>query len=312
MARIVIALGGNALQRDGRASAADQQAVARETAAKLAILVSQGNQLIIVHGNGPQVGNIVLNEQATSTSKAPAMPLDSCVAMSQGSIGYWLQQALTDELHKIGIHSQAVSIVTQSVVDADDPNFQNPEKPIGPFYASEDEARASSKDGHVFREDSGRGWRRVVASPVPIAIVETDAITALVDSGVPLIVGGGGGIPVIKQSDGTHKGVEAVIDKDFCAALIADRIKADRFIILTSVPAVMTGYGTPEQKSLALVSYEQLQQHIADNQFGAGSMLPKIKAVQQFVKQSGKPAVIGELEEIEAVVAGQAGTTITP
>ena len=312
MAKIGVALGGNALQRKGKASAAEQKAVARETAAKLVAIVKQGHQLIIVHGNGPQVGNILLGQHAANSKDVPAMPLDTCGAMSQGSIGYWLQQALNDEFQKHNLNKQAVSIITQMVVDKDDPKFLNPEKPIGPFYESEAEAKQSS-DGqdYTFREDSGRGWRRVVASPLPVEVVETDAIKALTDAGVTLIVAGGGGIPVIKQADRSHQGIEAVIDKDSSAALIAELVGADQFMILTSVSMVMLGFGTPDQTSLETVSSADITRYINEGQFAAGSMLPKVQAAQQFVNHSGNNAVIGELSEIEAIMAGTAGTTIT-
>lgn len=313
MARIVIALGGNALQRKGKASAADQKAVARETAEKLAAVVSQGHQLVIVHGNGPQVGSIMLGQQAINSEEMPAMPLDTCGAMSQGAIGYWLQQALNDEFQKNNLNRQAVSIITQTVVDEDDPKFLSPKKPIGPFYDSEAEAQAASSGrDYVFREDSGRGWRRVVASPSPVEIVETEAIKVLTDAGVTLIVAGGGGIPVIKQADGTHQGIEAVIDKDLSAALIAELVGADQFIVLTTVSAVRLGFGTPEQQVLEVVSSGDISRYINEGQFEAGSMLPKVQAAQRFVSQSGNNAVIGELREIKAIIAGQAGTMITP
>lgn len=320
MAKIVVALGGNTLQRKGRASAAEQKAVAQETAAKLAEVISQGHQLIIVHGNGPQVGNIIIGQHVIESEDVPAMPLDSCVAMSQGSIGYWLQQALSNELQKSDLKNQlnsqfsrqAVSMITQTVVDKDDPNFLDPQKPIGPFYNSESAAKDAFNDkSYVFREDSGRGWRRVVASPLPIAIVEIETIKALIDANVTLIVAGGGGIPVVKQVDGSHKGIEAVIDKDLSAALIAELVGADQFIILTTVSAVMLEFGTPDERSLKVASSADITRYIAEDQFGSGSMLPKVQAAQQFVDHSGHNAIIGELNELEAIVAGQAGTTIT-
>lgn len=313
MARIVVALGGNALQRKGKASAADQKAVARETAAKLAAVVSQGHQLVIVHGNGPQVGNILLGQHAADSEAVPAMPLDTCGAMSQGSVGYWLQQALGDEFQKNNLNRQAVSIVTQMVVDKDDPKFLNPEKPIGPFYDSEADAiKASDGQDYTFREDSGRGWRRVVASPLPVEVVETAAIDALINAGVTLIVAGGGGIPVIKQADNTHQGIEAVIDKDSSAALIAELVGADQFFILTSVSAVVLGFGSANETPLTTASSADIERYIDEGQFGAGSMLPKVQAAQRFANHSGNNAVIGELNEIEAIMLGKAGTTITP
>ncbi|TXD98481.1 carbamate kinase [Psychrobacter frigidicola] len=313
MAKIVVALGGNALQSKGKVSAADQKAVAKETAEKLVEVINQGHQLVIVHGNGPQVGNILLGQHSIASEAAPAMPLDTCGAMSQGSIGYWLQQALNNAFHKNNLNDQAVAIVTQTVVDEHDPKFLTPEKPIGPFYDSEAEAvKTSNGQDYIFREDSGRGWRRVVASPSPLEIVETKAIKALTDAGVTLIVAGGGGIPVIKRADGSYQGIEAVIDKDLSAALIAKHIGADRFIILTTVAAVKLGFGTPEETSLGVASSDDISRYIDEGQFGAGSMLPKVQAAQRFVTDSGNNAVIGELSDIEAIVAGRAGTIITP
>lgn len=313
MAKIVVALGGNALQRKGKASAAEQKTVAQETAAKLMTVIDQGHQLIIIHGNGPQVGNIILGQHAVDSADVPAMPLDTCGAMSQGSIGYWLQQALNNAFKKNSLAKQAVAIITQMVVDKNDAKFLNPDKPIGPFYDSKAEAiSASDGQDYCFREDSGRGWRRVVASPLPIAVIETEAIKALTHAGVTLIVAGGGGIPVIKQADGTHQGIEAVIDKDFSAALIAELIDAEQFIILTSVPAVVLEFGTPQETPLKTISSADITHYIDDGQFAAGSMLPKIQAAQRFVDRSGNNAIIGELSEIEAIMAGKAGTTITP
>ena len=313
MAIIVVALGGNALQHEGNASTAEQKAVACETAVKLAAIVSQGHQLIIVHGNGPQVGNILLAQHAIESTEIPALSLDTCVAMTQGSIGYWLQQALNDEFQKQNLNKQAVSIITQMVVNKDDPKFLSPDKPIGPFYDSKAEAmNAADGQAYTFHEDSGRGWRRVVPSPAPVAIVETDAIKALINAGVIPIVAGGGGIPVIKQADNSLQGIEAVIDKDSSAALIAELLGADQFIILTAVSTVMLGFGTPEEIALERVSSDDMTRYIDDGQFGAGSMLPKVQAAQQFVNHSGNNAVIGKLNAIEAIMAGQAGTVITP
>ncbi|MBU5615753.1 carbamate kinase [Psychrobacter sp. TAE2020] len=313
MAIIVVALGGNALQRKGEASATAQKAVACETAVKLAAIVSQGHQLIIVHGNGPQVGNILLAQHAIDSKEIPALPLDTCVAMTQGSIGYWLQQALNNEFQKNNLNKQAVSITTQMVVNKDDPKFLSPDKPIGPFYNSKDEAiNAADGQGYTFHEDSGRGWRRVVPSPAPVTIVETNAIRALINAGIIPIVAGGGGIPVIKQADNSLQGIEAVIDKDSSAALIAELLGADQFIILTTVSTVMLGFGTPKETALNRVSSDDITRYIDDGQFGAGSMLPKVKAAQQFVKHSGNNAMIGELNEIEAIIAEHAGTIITP
>lgn len=311
MARIVIALGGNALQKEGEASAAAQQQVARETAAQLVPLVAAGHQLVIVHGNGPQVGNIILGEEAINSAEVPSMPLDTCVAMSQGSIGYWLQQALNDEFSRRGLARQATTIVTQVEVDPNDPAFQAPSKPIGPFYHTEAEAQAAAQQrGFVVREDAGRGWRRVVASPRPQAVVELPSLRALIDADITTIVGGGGGIPVVRTAEGTHRGVEAVIDKDFSAAVVAAAVAADMLVILTAVPAVMVRFNTPEARALSDVTVADMQQYVSEGHFAAGSMLPKVLAACSFAEQAKGTAVIGALEEVAAVVAGEAGTRI--
>ncbi len=309
--RIVIALGGNALQRKGEATADAQERVARETASRLASLIVAGHQLVIVHGNGPQVGNIVLHEEAMNTSEVPTLPLDTCVAMSQGSIGYWLQQAMINEFTVRGMKSTATTAITQMVVDANDPAFQNPTKPIGPFYGTESEARTAAEARQfTVKEDSGRGWRRVVASPKPIRIVEEYTVRQMIDAGVTVITGGGGGVPVVENADGTFRGVEAVIDKDFAAAKIAEAVGATRLVILTAVQAVMTGYGTPDQRELSKLSTTEAEQLIAEGQFAAGSMLPKVQAALAFVTKTGQPASIGGLDDVDGVIAGTSGTVI--
>ena len=305
---IVIALGGNALQRDGEATAEAQIRVADETAHKLAPLVRQGYRLVIVHGNGPQVGNIVLHEESINTPAVPTMPLDTCVAMSQGSIGFWLQQAMIDEFTRQQMPSTAVTMVTQMLVDHDDPAFSNPTKPIGPFY-SETEAKELSKDrGYAVKEDAGRGWRRVVPSPKPSRVIEEYTLRALIEAGVTVITAGGGGVPVVQETDGSYTGVEAVIDKDFSAAVVADEVDASRLIILTAVDYVMTGYGTPEQKELHELSLVEANELIEKGEFAAGSMLPKVQAALSFLSKPDRSAVIGSLDRVEEVVAGTGGT----
>ena len=251
MSTIVIALGGNALQKQGEASAAAQQRVASETAAQLVPLIAAGHRLVIVHGNGPQVGNIVLHEEAINTPEVPTMPLDTCGAMSQGEIGYWLQQALTNEFARRGMPNHAVTMVTQTVVDANDPAFANPTKPIGVFYSSEAEAQQSAAGrDFVFKEDAGRGWRRVVPSPRPQRVVEEGAVRALLDAGLTVVTAGGGGIPVVENEAHGMAGVEAVIDKDFTAAVVADAIDAEALVILTAVDNAMVDYGTPQARAI--------------------------------------------------------------
>lgn len=309
---IVVALGGNALQRQGEASSQAQQRVADETIAQLLPLIQAGHRVAIVHGNGPQVGNIVLHEEAINTEAVPSLPLEDSGAMSQGLIGFWLQQAIHDALATRGVHDKyAVSIVTQTVVDQADPAFQNPTKPIGPFYSEEEAKKVQAERGYTVREDSGRGWRRVVPSPKPQEIVEAPVIKALVDAGVLVVSTGGGGIPVLRDASGQLSGVAAVIDKDFGAAKLADTLGADTLLILTSVDAAKINFGQPTEQSLGEVSAEELQQHIDAGQFAAGSMLPKTQAALSFVTgASGRTAIITSLEKTADAINGVAGTRI--
>ena len=309
---IVVALGGNALQKQGEASSQAQQRVADETIAQLLPLIQAGHRIAIVHGNGPQVGNIVLHEEAINTEAVPSLPLEDSGAMSQGLIGFWLQQAIHDALATRGVHDKyAVSIVTQTVVDQDDPAFQNPTKPIGPFYSEEEAKKVQAERGYTVREDSGRGWRRVVPSPKPQEIVEAPVIKALVDAGVLVVSTGGGGIPVLRDASGQLSGVAAVIDKDFGAAKLADMLEADTLLILTSVDAAKVNFGQPTEQALGEVSVEELQQHIDAGQFAAGSMLPKTQAALSFVAgASGRTAIITSLEKTADAINGVAGTRI--
>lgn len=310
MATITIALGGNALQKNNEATAAAQQQVARETARQLLPLIKNGHSLVIVHGNGPQVGNIVLHEEAINTEATPSMPLDTCVAMSQGSIGYWLQLEINNALREAQLSRPITTLITQVIVNENDPAFQNPVKPIGPFYNSEAEAKATAGDRtFTVIEDSGRGWRRVVPSPEPQSVVESESIASLVAAGIITIVGGGGGVPVVERG-GLLQGVEAVIDKDKTSSLIARNLGADMLIILTTVPAVMINFNTPEQQALGHLSVSEMEQHIAAGHFAAGSMLPKVQAAIQFAKQTGKAAVIGDLSDIAQIIEGTKGTHI--
>lgn len=309
---IVVALGGNALQRQGEASSQAQQRVADETIAQLLPLIQAGHRVAIVHGNGPQVGNIVLHEEAINTEAVPSLPLEDSGAMSQGLIGFWLQQAIHDALATRGVHDKyAASIVTQTVVDRADPAFQNPTKPIGPFYSEEEAKKVQAERGYTVREDSGRGWRRVVPSPKPQEIVEAPVIKALVDAGVLVVSTGGGGIPVLRDASGQLSGVAAVIDKDFGAAKLADTLGADTLLILTSVDAAKVNFGQPTEQALGEVSAEELQQHIDAGQFAAGSMLPKTQAALSFVAgASGRTAIITSLEKTADAINGAAGTRI--
>ena len=311
--RIVIALGGNALQRQGEATAIAQQDVADATARCLVPLVAQGYELVIVHGNGPQVGNIVLHEEALNTDETPTLPLDSCVAMSQGMIGFWLQQALIDQFRNENMSNTAVTLVTQMLVDQNDPAFQNPTKPIGPFYSDEEAIKIAAAERHfVYKEDAGRGWRRVVPSPKPIRVIESAAVEMLLAGGATVITAGGGGVPVVMTEDKGLNGVEAVIDKDFSAAVVANMVSADRLVILTAVDEVTINFRTPNEMALHQITVDEIEKYVAEGQFAPGSMLPKVQAAMQFVRATGRPASIGSLNRVTEVLDGTSGTTILP
>ena len=299
--KIVIALGGNALQSgNGPATAEAQLEVVRETCEHIAQISDMGYELAIVHGNGPQVGRILLASE-TAREVTPAMPFDVCGAMSQGYIGYHLQQGLKHALNLRNRDIPVVTVATQVIVEENDPAFDDPTKPIGPFY-TESEARDIVKEkGYIMKEDSGRGWRRVVASPVPRRIVEIDAVRHLWDSSI-VITCGGGGIPVVEKPDGTIEGTEAVIDKDFAAELLAEQVDADVLMILTEVERVSLNFNTPEQRDLSALNLADAARYCEEGHFAAGSMLPKVQAAMKFVRANpSKHAVITSLDKaIEA------------
>lgn len=308
--KIVVALGGNAiLTSDPSADA--QKAALVQTAKHLVKLIKNGDNLIITHGNGPQVGNLLLQNLEANSEKNPALPLDSLVAMTEGSIGYWLQNALENELIKEGLDKEVASVITQVIVDKNDPAFKDLTKPIGPFYSEEEAKEEAKKTGATFKADAGRGWRKVVASPKPVSINELGTIKTLVNSGGIVIASGGGGIPVVKEDNGTLKGVEAVIDKDFASEKLATSIEADLFIILTGVDYVFVNYNKPNQKKLEHVTVAELEEYIQQNQFAPGSMLPKVEAAISFVKsRPNAKAVITSLENLGALVENESGTII--
>ncbi|MGX7125227.1 carbamate kinase [Enterococcus viikkiensis] len=307
MSKIVIALGGNAL-----GNSANEQLTKAELAAKsIANLISDGHQVVIAHGNGPQVGKIRLAFEETSKTPEDTMPFPECTAMSQGYIGYHLQQAIDEELVARGLADiPVVSMLTQVVVDPKDPAFANPTKPIGGYY-SETEAQklmAESDDSYV--EDAGRGWRRVVPSPKPMDIYEKISLKTLVDAGQVVIACGGGGIPVIYQGS-RYKGVDAVIDKDFAAAKMAALIDADVFIILTAVDHVFVNFGKENQQALENTSVADMKKYIAEDQFAPGSMLPKVEAAIDFAEsKAGRRAIIASLEKASETLDGNSGTTV--
>lgn len=307
--RIVVALGGNAILSDDASEKAQKNAI-RSTCQKLIKLTAGGNQLVISHGNGPQVGNLLLQQQSADSPKNPAMPLDTCVAMTQGSIGYWLQNEMSKVLYENGINRTVVSLVTQVCVDANDAAFSNPAKPIGPFLTKEEAELASEKDFCIYKEDSGRGYRKVVASPKPVGIVECDAVVKLIENDIITISCGGGGVPVILTKKG-YMGVEAVIDKDLASEKLAELVDADELIILTGVDNVYINFNKPNQEKLTKVNVSKLKEYIAEDQFAKGSMLPKIEAAIAFVEASKSGvAIITSLEKLGEIHEG-AGTIIT-
>lgn len=309
--KIVIALGGNALQSgSGPATAEEQLRVVRETCEHIADLSCRGYEIAIVHGNGPQVGRILLSSE-TAKDVTPAMPFDVCGAMSQGYIGYHLQQSLKYALNMRNRNTPVVTVATQMIVDENDPAFNEPTKPIGPFYSEEEAKKISEEKGYVMKEDAGRGWRRVVASPMPRKIVEIDAVKSLWDSTI-VITCGGGGVPVIEKSNGVLEGVDAVIDKDFAAELLAEQVEADVLMILTEVEKVAINYNRPDQKDLSVMTLKDATEYMEEGQFAKGSMLPKVQAAMKFVRAfPGKRAVITSLDKALEGLLGETGTQIT-
>lgn len=311
MAKIVVALGGNALSKDGKATAADQLAVANETASELVKLITAGHTLAIVHGNGPQIGNIILHEEAINTDKTPTMPVDVAGAMSQGQIGYWLQNALRNQLEQLKIKKPIASIITQVLVSKDDPAFKNPSKPIGPFYTEEEAKKLAKTRGITVKEDAGRGWRKVVPSPMPLSIIESDLIKIAIGNGAVIVAGGGGGIPVYYDQHGRLTGLEAVIDKDFAAEKLAETIDADILLVLTAVDNVKVNYKQPDEKALTELTVDDAFKLIAQGQFAAGSMLPKVEAGVSFVSGANKRVcIITSPEKASKAIEGKAGTRI--
>lgn len=312
MAKVaVVAIGGNSLIKDkDHQTVPDQFAATRETCIHIADMIDRGWEVVITHGNGPQVGFILMRSELASRV-LHTVPLDSCGADTQGALGYMIQQTLGNEFEKRGIQKPIVTVVTQVVVDKDDPAFENPSKPIGPFY---DEARAKryrDEEGWRIMEDAGRGWRRVVPSPIPMRIVEQEAIKALIGLGFVVIGVGGGGIPVVEE-DGSLRGVEAVIDKDYASGLLATGIKADLFLISTAVEKVALNYGKPNQIDLARMTLSEAKNYLQEGHFPPGSMGPKIKAVIKFLEEGGEEALITSPENLARALRGEMGTRITP
>ncbi|WP_041454447.1 MULTISPECIES: carbamate kinase [Anaerolinea] len=310
----VIAIGGNSLIKDNaHQKIEDQYQAAKETCYHIADMIEAGWNVAIGHGNGPQVGLILRqSEVAAKVEHLPETPLDVCGAESQGLIGYLLQQNLQNELFRRKIHQNVATVITQVLVDKNDPAFQHPTKPIGGFMTEEEAKRKAEELGWTVVEDAGRGWRRVVASPDPKEVVELDTIKALIEAGVIVITVGGGGIPVIDKGDGDYVGIAAVIDKDFASSLLAQEINADIFIISTAVEKVALNYGKPNEKLIDRMTVAEAKQYIQEGHFAKGSMLPKVQACIRYLEAGGKEALITSPENIGRALRGETGTWIVP
>jgi carbamate kinase len=308
----VVAIGGNSLITDPkRPEITNQWDAVRETCRHIADMIANGWNVIISHGNGPQVGFILQRAEIAAKQGVHDVPLDLIVADTQGSIGYMLQQALDNSLRRLGINRTIVTVVTQVRVDTNDPAFQNPSKPIGGFM-TEDVARKYEDDGWQVVEDAGRGWRRVVASPKPEAIHEINAIKALYMNGYIVIAGGGGGIPVVRNEQGSLRGVYAVIDKDRASSLLAQSLRADLFIISTGVEKVSINFNKPNQVDLDTLTLQDAQRYLEEGHFAAGSMKPKIEAAMEFIQMGGPQALITDPPNMARALKGETGTRIVP
>jgi carbamate kinase len=308
--RILVALGGNAISAQKSEGTAEEQLEnIRKACTHLVGIMQKGHRIIITHGNGPQVGDILLKDDLAK-DVLPNMPLDVCVAESQGMIGYMIQQSLRNELRKVGLDLQVATVLTETVVDVNDPAFKNPTKPIGPFCTAREAAQLRKERGWHLVNDSGRGFRRTVPSPLPLAIVQGQMIRKLMDQGVIVVAAGGGGIPV--TSGPTSRGVEAVVDKDLSAAILAKVVKAEVLLILTDVEKVFINYEKPNQRPLTRITAKRARKLLDEGQFPAGSMGPKIESAIRFLESGGKRVIISSLELAEKALAGRAGTTIVP
>lgn len=305
----VVALGGNAILPNNRAGSIDEQrSLTQSTMAQVAEQVAQGVPVVLTHGNGPIIGNILLRNEGMAGT-IPPMPLDICGADSQGGIGYMIQQSLQNELQARGVSKQVVTLVTQVEVDPGDPAFSQPTKPIGPFYSRREAERLAAEKGWQMREDAGRGMRRVVPSPRPLRIIEIEVVRTLVEEGVIVNCVGGGGVPVVRRG-GRLVGIEAVIDKDHTAAVLATQLRAERLILLTAVETVMRNFGTPSQEPLHRVSSEEAESLLRSGEFPPGSMAPKIRAALDFLSAGGAEVVITDPTHLSAALAGATGTHI--
>ncbi len=311
---IIVSLGGNVIIRREESGTIDEQFRNTELACRyIASLVDQGHRIIITHGNGPVIGNILIRNEAAS-SEVPVMPLYICDADSEGGLGFMIQQALHNEFVKGHAIKDVVTIVTQVAVSAADPAFKNPTKPIGPFYTKEQSERLTLEKDWVMLEDSGRGWRRNVASPRPVRIIEAEVIKTLTKNNIIVIAAGGGGVPVTEDPDGTLKGIDAVIDKDFATATLATELEAELFINLTQIECAYLDFGKGQQKAIAKMTVKEAHGYLAEDHFKAGSMRPKIEAAAEFVeasKNKNASVIITTPELIEEAMAGKAGTRVT-
>ncbi len=308
----VVAIGGNSLIKDKQhRSVPDQYQAAQETCAHIADMIEGGWEVVITHGNGPQVGFILMRSELAS-HVLHTVPLDSCGADTQGAIGYMLQKALYNEFKRRGLDKQAATVVTQVLVDRDDPAFQNPTKPIGPFMEKEAALKKKEEEDWNVVEDAGRGWRRVVPSPLPRRIIERDAVKQLIEAGLVVVAVGGGGIPVVEDEEGNLVGAEAVIDKDYASGLLASSIDADLLLISTSVEKVAINYRQPDQKWLDRMTVAEARKYLEEGHFAPGSMKPKIKAIIEFLEGGGEEAIVTSPQNIKRALLGQTGTRIVP
>ena len=309
---VVIAVGGNSLIKDSEhTSVFDQYRACGETSDHIAGIVAEGYRVVITHGNGPQVGFILLRSELAK-EVLHQVPLDSCGADTQGAIGYQISQTLDNELRRRGIEKTVAAIVTQTVVDAVDPGFQNPSKPIGPFYSGATAREHRDKEGWAMREDAGRGWRRVVASPRPLEIIEEPAIKTLLENDIIVVAVGGGGIPVVRREDGSLEGVGAVIDKDRASCLLAKNLGAEKFLLSTAVDKVALNFGQPGQTEIDRMTVAEARGYLEEGHFPAGSMKPKIESAIDFLESGGQEVIITRPHLLEDAIRGRAGTHIVP
>jgi carbamate kinase len=309
---VVIAVGGNSLIKDAEHSSVfDQYRACGETSDHIADIVAEGYRVVITHGNGPQVGFILLRSELAK-EVLHQVPLDSCGADTQGAIGYQISQTLANELRCRGIEKSVAAIVTQTVVDAEDPGFEDPTKPIGPFYTEATAREHQDSEGWAMVEDAGRGWRRVVASPRPLEIIEEPAIRTLLEKDIIVVAVGGGGIPVIRRHNGSLEGVGAVIDKDWASCLLAKNLGAEKFILSTAVDRVSLNFGKPDQREIDRMTVAEAKGFLEEDHFPAGSMKPKIEAAIDFLEAGGQEVIITQPHLLEAAIQGRAGTHIVP